>query len=105
MVSPTIPNLFHEFPGDGSSHRLADFGDAAGRLKWPSNGARAQRMMSARPPRNTAAEIDFKRSPWASPPWSFVRRADLRLQPEKADFCKLIYEQQKLMLYLLCRLD
>jgi hypothetical protein len=58
-----------------------------GRLKWPSNGARAQRMMSARPPRNTAAEIDFKRSPWASPPWSFVRQADLRLQPEKADFC------------------
>ena len=23
-------DLFHEFPGDRSSHRLADFGDAAG---------------------------------------------------------------------------
>ena len=33
MISPTIPNLFHEFPGDGSSHRLADFGDAAGQAE------------------------------------------------------------------------
>jgi hypothetical protein len=52
-------DFFHESPGECGGERFAN-STPPGRLKWPSSGIRARRILSARLPLNTAAGTEYR---------------------------------------------